>query len=388
MESKHFNLLKICFIFGLIISTFFALNKLFAAEQVKKEADEIVFGQTLNLDGSFKLYGNIIERGILACFNQVNEEGGINGKKLKLVSMDDRGIPEKSENNINTMMNKYNIDMFLGNMGTRSIQKVLPLSEQGKIAMLFPWGGDKQLRSPELSYIVNGPGLIEPQIDALIQYIVKNLRLIKIALFHSDGEFDLANKQTAKNILSNYNIKPTANIPYNRLTLRIMKIDTYKESPADKIFDTDPKVIICLATSTPTAKLISRFFEEGYYGALFFGIDSTLFVGDILKTKGAKFYYASAVPDPKNTTLPIVKEYQEALNKFFPQESFNILSLTYYISAKIVTEALKKIPGQITKEKLLAEIEKMKDFDLKGFTVKFNPQNRHAFGENISIIKG
>ena len=437
MKSKHFNLLRICFLSGLIISTLFVLDKAFAVEQKAKkeivdlkeqetktaeeiqiektekkiveeikeetketeqekvqpapttqESNEIVFGQSLNLDGSFKLYGNIIKNGILACFNQINEDGGINGKVLKLVSMDDKGDPKTAESNIKEMFDQYDIDMFLGNMGTRSLLRVLPLIELGKIAMLFPWGGDEQLRAPGLSYIINGPSLIEPQIDALTEYIVKNLRLKKIALFHSDGGFSIANAQTAKKTLGKYNITPTIEISYNRFTMNIMNVDKFKDSPADAVFDADPKVVMCLATSMPSAKLIGRFFEYGFYGTLFFGIDSTLFVGDILKAKGAKFYYTSAVPDPKDPKLLIVKEYQEALKKFFPKETFNVLSLSYYISAKIIVQALKKISGKITKEKLLAEIEKMKNFDLEGFTVKFNPQNRHAFGEDISIIKG
>ena len=84
----------------------------------------------------------------------------------------------------------------------------------------------------------------------------------------------------------------------------------------------------------------------------------------------------------------IVKQYQEDLKKYFPKQSFNILSLAYYISAKIIVHALKSIKGKITKEKIISEIEKMKKFDLDGFTVDFDPSNRHAFGQNISIIKG
>ncbi len=341
---------------------------------------EIVFGQSIYKSGAFKLYGKIIQHAILAYFNKINEKGGIKGKKLKLVGMDDKGMPALAEKNINQML-KQNIDMFLGNMGTRSVLKVLPLIKSGKIAMFFPWGGDKKLRNPELTNIINGPGLIKPQIEALVSYIINTLKLTKIAIFHADSSFSIANAQETINILKKYGITSIKTASFNRFTMDI-------NTPADKLIKADPKVVITLCTNKPAIKLISRFFEKGHYGTSFLGIDSTLFVGKILQAKGAKFHYASAVPDPHNTKIPLVQEYQKDLKKFFPKESFNILSLTYYISAKIIVKALEQIKGTITKEKIIEQIEKMQNFDLDGFVINFDPAIRHAYGQNISIIKG
>ena len=342
---------------------------------------EIVFGQSIYKTGSFQLYGEIIEKAILACFNRINKEGGIKGKTLRLISMDDKGQPALAEQNIKQMLEKYKIDMFLGNMGTRSILKVLPMIQTGKIAMFFPWGGDEKLRDPQLTHIVNGPGLIKPQIDAIVDYINDNLKFKKIAIFHADDDFSINNANNTIKSLERNMVTPIKTVSYNRFTLDIHSI-------ADKLLEKDPKVVICLSTSHPTSKLISRFFEKGSFGTYFFGIDSTLFVGDILREKGVNFYYSAAVPDPKNINIPIVKQYQEDLKASFPKENLNILSLAYYIAAKILVQAIKKISGQVTKERIIQQIENMQNFDLEGFNITFDPKNRHAFGKKISIIKG
>lgn len=369
----------------LLLSTAFLLiNKNLLSKNSNLEINnekEIIFGQSIYETGSLETYGKIIKNAIQACFNTINEKGGINGKQLRLVSMDDKGDPVKAEKNIENMLNKYKIDMFLGNMGTRNILKVLPLIRNQKIAMLFPWGGDETLRSPDLKNIINGPGLITPQIEKLVEYIVESTQFRKIAIFYSDSSFYKSIEEQTIEVLKKYQITPIQTASFNRFTMDI-------NSPANKIMNKDPKVVISLCTSLPAAKLISSFFEKGHYGTSFFGIDSTFFTGTILKAKGAKFYYTSPVPDPLDTKIPIVKEYQENLKNFFPQESFNILSLTYYICAKIIVEAMKKIPDQINKESVIEQIAKMKNFDLGGFIINFNPTNRHAFGENISIIKG
>ncbi len=342
---------------------------------------EIVFGQSRYKSKAFKLYGDIIESGIIACFNAINEQGGIKNKKLKLISMDDMGEPLQAEKNIDFMRTKYKIDMFLGNMGTRSIVKVLPLIENGEIAMFFPWAGGSKLTNPNLTDIINGPGLIKPQIELLIDHTINNLGFRRIAIFHADDGFSTGITNDAINLLKQYGISPLAVENYNRFTMNIKR-------SAKKLLKADPKVIICISTTPPTVKLISNFFEHGDFGTTFLGIDSAFLVGDILREKGAKFFYSSAVPDPKDASIPIVKEYQENLTKFFPEEVFNILSLTYYISAKIITLAIKNLTGPITKEKIIAQIEQMQDYDLGGFKVDFNPQNRHAFGEKVSLIKG
>jgi ABC-type branched-subunit amino acid transport system substrate-binding protein len=150
---------------------------------------EIVFGQSAFLsEGALQLYGELIRNAINARFNRINENGGITGtasrgdKILKLVSLDDAGEPEKTLRNIN-FFKKHNIDMFLGNTGTRSTLKILPMIQKKEIALFFPWGGDDRLRKPDLTNLVNGLGLIRPQLKTMVNHTIDTLGLKKIAIF-------------------------------------------------------------------------------------------------------------------------------------------------------------------------------------------------------------
>jgi len=156
----------------------------------------------------------------------------------------------------------------------------------------------------------------------------------------------------------------------------------------DRIIFSDPKVVICLGSSMPISKMISRFFERGYYGAEFIGIDSTMFVSDLLRAKGANYAYTSTVPAPATSIAPIAQAYRRDMLAYFPQDPINILSLSYYIHANIVTKAIAKSPENATKEDILKNIENMKNFDLGGFVVNFNLQTRYAYPHLVTIIKG
>jgi ABC-type branched-subunit amino acid transport system substrate-binding protein len=359
--------------FIILISTSFA--QLEAAE-------EIVFGQSAFLSsGALQLYGELIRNSINARFNRINDTGGINGKKVRLVSMDDGGEPSKTAQNVETMR-QQNIDMFFGNMGTRSIFRLLPLVENKKIALLFPWGGADELRQPKFSHLINGLGFVKPQIEAIVNHILENLRIrTKIAVFHDDSSFGIANKKLLNEALGQFATSPAAIASYNRFTMDVA-------SPTKDLIKSDPKVVVCLSTSMPAVKLIDKFLEGGHYGTKFIGIDSTMFVGKILKRRGIPFSYTSPMPDPEKSNLPIVKQFRQDMKKYAPKDPINILSLAYYIHAAIIEEALKKIVGQITKEKLIAEIESMKNYNIGGFTVDFDKQSRHAYPHNISILTG
>ena len=160
------------------------------------------------------------------------------------------------------------------------------------------------------------------------------------------------------------------------------------KTPAKKLLKPDPKVVICMATSTPTTKLINTFFEHGHFGTTFIGIDSTMLVGEKLKRKGVDFLYASQMPNPKTSKLKIVQEYRNDTKKYFPNDPLNILSLSYYIYAAIIEKAIQKTTGQVTKEKIIQQIEQMKQYNLDGFIVNFDPNTRLACNRKIEILKG
>lgn len=341
---------------------------------------EIVFGQTGMLTGHFKQYTHLIQSGIRAHFEQLNKQGGIKGKLLRLISLDDEGRPDKAEKNIQDLLN-VGIDMFLGNMGTRSILQTLPLVKSQKIALFFPWGGDAQLRDPSLTNIINGPGYLEPQIKKLAEFVTVNLGISKIAIFHADDSFSTEAEQAMVKELNTRNVQPVSVAEYNRQTLDIV-------TPAKKLMLYDPKAVICIGTSIPTVKLVNQFFEQGHFGTTFLGIDSTFNASQALRERGAQFYFSSFVPDPLTDNVQLAQEFRNALALIDPEQTPTILSFAYYISAKILTKAIQRIDSLVTKESILKEIEAMNNIDLGGFVVSFDSSNRHIFGSSISIVKG
>lgn len=339
---------------------------------------EIIFGISGSFSGHFGYYGNAIKHGIEAYFNQVNAQGGIHGKKLKLIALDDNGNADRTQKNIATLM-QQGITMFIGIMGTRGLLAMMPLIKDKKIAVFFPWGGHPSFRDPALTNIINGPGLLEPQLDALNKYVTNTLKLNKFALFYADDDFSTDGATYLKKTLEKNNLTVVAAQAYDRFTM-----DIY--NPTLNLIKENPRVVISIATSLPTAKMIDQFFVSGAFGTHFLGTESTFLVADLLRDKGVTFKFSSPVPNPKIDTLVLTQEYKNAMNSYFPSDDVTTLSFTYYICAAMIGEALRKISGAITTQEIIKQLESMKNIDLKGFPINFDATNRYAFGKQVWII--
>lgn len=369
MKIKNLLIALCCFV------PLYGQNKTAKLAELKKE---IVLGMSGSFSGHFTYYGNAIKHAIQARFERINKAGGIQGNMLKLVALDDAGNAEQTKANIDTLMGQ-GITMFVGVMGTRGVLSILPLVKDKKIALFFPWAGDPQLQDKSLTNIINGPGMLHSQLATLAKHIGDTLKLKKVAIFHADDEFSAASAQSLIAQLAKYNIKPLGVEEYNRFTMDIAH-------PTARLIEKDPRVVVSIGTNVPTQKMINQFFEQGLFGTYFMGIDSTFLVKDILHYKGVRFNFTSLVPDPVTSTIELAKEYRDDMALYFPDEGLSILSFEYYAAASIITFAMQKITSDITKEKILQELEAMKKTTVLGFPIDFDPANRHIFGQQVWIV--
>jgi branched-chain amino acid transport system substrate-binding protein len=341
------------------------------------DASPLRFGFSGSLSGHFGSYGLMITRGIQAAFSC--HPYTLEGKKehAALICMDDKGDAAITKSNLLTMK-KDGIDSFIGIMGTRGVEQMLPLMQKQEVAIYFPWGSNQALQNPKLSTIVNALGLVEPQINQLINFIIDEKKLENIALFHADDSFSTNLMKHCKEHLTSKGKEPILIAHYNRYTL-----DFGKSLAA--LCNVDPRAIICISTSMPAVKIINLLFRKGFYGCTFFGIDSTFLVPEILATKGVPFSYSACVPSPTTSTIAIAQQYRKDLAMCYPDESPTILSFAYYIGARLLIDAINRAQDP-NKLSVIKALESLREHDFHGFMVNFNPKNRYLFGHQTWLL--
>ena len=85
--------------------------------------DRIVFGQSAAFDGPAAALGLGMREGILAAFNEANATGGVNGRRLELVSYDDGYEPERAIANTNRLINENEVFALVGEVGTPDVER-------------------------------------------------------------------------------------------------------------------------------------------------------------------------------------------------------------------------------------------------------------------------
>lgn len=341
-------------------------------------AAPIRVGFSGSLSGHFGTYGAMITKGLQAAFNNHPCSVGAEKTLVQLVCMDDRGQATRTEQNIKRMQ-QDGIDLFVGIMGTSGVLKVLPLIQNRAIAVLFPWGTNERLQDAKLTNIINASGLLAPQIDLLVKKIVQERLLTRIAVFHADDAFSTQAASYCAQALTQAGNKPLALASYNRHTLDL-------QPAISMLCNVDPRVVICISASMPTARLVNRLFARGHYGVAFYGIDSTFLVPHIMRAAGVPFSYTAVTPSPQDQALPLACQYREDLAKSFPEELPSSLSFAYYICGRLLVEAINQA-ASTEKQSIIRQFESMKPFTLEGFTVSFNPSNRYLFGTHTWLLE-
>jgi ABC-type branched-subunit amino acid transport system substrate-binding protein len=133
-----------------------------------------------------------------------------------------------------------------------------------------------------------------------------------------------------------------------------------------------------ISVNRSTAAFIKRYREAGG-GAQLLNI-SVVDAAEIVKLAGLHNAHGLGIsqvaPYPYLPKLPVVREYQNLLKKYAPEESVNYTSFELFLGAKVLVEGLRRAGSNPTRAQVLKALEGMNNFDLGGTSVRYAPDNR------------
>ena len=117
--------------------------------------DRIVLGQSAAFAGSAAALGLGMRDGILAAFKEANATGGVNGRKLELISYDDGYEPEKAIANTKRLIDENGVFALVGEVGTPTSNAAQPIATNAGVPFIGPFTGAAFLRNPSLRNVIN-----------------------------------------------------------------------------------------------------------------------------------------------------------------------------------------------------------------------------------------
>lgn len=338
-------------------------------EQSLDFQDEILLGSSLDLSKSIKNVGIPMKTGVSLKIRSINEFGGIDGKSIRVVFLDDKYIPAVSKENIERLINEYGTNLLLFPMGTPTLESSLDLIKEKKIFVFFPGSAASIFRDPSLTSIIHYKVSYTDEGRILTNYILKNTTAKNFLFFFQNDHFGKSVLQGGQEALKKNGIEKWSEVSYEQNA-------SYFKDIVEEIKKINPEAIGFFSTSAAAVRIIQELGVEFLSNKRLFAVsvvaDDTIL--KLLKHRGLSIIFAQSVPDPVNSNLEIVKEYRTELNKYGLTP--NIFSLEGYIVASILVDQIKKIKGKITGPKIIEEFEKLKNYNFKGLNLNFDPKAR------------
>jgi branched-chain amino acid transport system substrate-binding protein len=327
---------------------------------------EIVLGMSTALTGGVANLGKGMQRGILAGLERANRNGGVNGRKLRLIALDDGYEPPRTALNIPQLIEKDNVLAIVGDVGTPTAIVAVPLATDRKTLYFAPFSGGPSLRNvPPDRYVINFRASYAEEAAAMVGALIDigGLKPEEIAFFTQRDSFGNAGFSVGLTALLQHGLKDPRAIldtSYQRNTLAV------EGAVASLLMaERPPRAVVMVGASAPCAKFINLCRDSDLnpiFLALSF-VDSNSLAEAMGKTD-AQIIVTQVVPDPADEGIPMVGEYHADLKAIDPLAAAGFVDLEGYIAARILTVALEKIQGSITREAVVDGLEGLGKFDL------------------------
>ena len=170
-------------------------------EQIDSDAslgvfdDRVVFGQSAAFSGPAKDLGTGMHRGIQAAFEEVNQSGGVHGRRLELVSFDDAYEPEAAIDNTQRLIDSGDVFALIGAVGTPTSRSAVPVASAADIPYIAPFTGAAFLRDPQQNNVINLRASYNQETEEMVARLVSELGIERIAVMYQDDSFGQAGLQ-------------------------------------------------------------------------------------------------------------------------------------------------------------------------------------------------
>lgn len=352
---------------------------LFVASEASAEngvsADKIVFGQSAALGGPAAALGIGMKLGLMTAFKEANDAGGVNGRKLELISYDDGYEPDRAIKNTNKLIDDDKVFALIGEVGTPTSKAVQPISTEKKVPFIGPFTGAGFLRKAENSNVINVRATYDQETEAWIKHLTEDLGFKNIAILYQDDGFGRVGLSGVNKAMKKRGMKLSAEGTYPRNTTAVKKALL-------KIRKAKPEAVVMVGAYKPIAEFI-KLARKAKMDAVFVNIS---FVGSKALSKelgsdGNGVVITQVVPFPWNSSLPVVAAYQKALKAYDAKAEVGFVSLEGYIVGRLTIEALKKMGKDVTRQAFLDTIYDTGTWDLGGAKMEFGKGDNQGLSE-------
>jgi len=328
-------------------------------------ATEIKVGQTIAYSGPASAYGQL-GKAEDAYFKWLNAKGGINGRKITFITLDDGYSPPKAVENARKLVESEQVAVVFNVLGTPLNTAIRPYMNQKKVPQLFIAAGATTFNDPQhFPWTMGWQPNLQAEATFYAQHLLKSKPDAKVAVLYQNDDFgkDLLNGlTTALGDKAKTMIVDAQNFQATDPTIDSQMI-TLKNSGADTLF--------LFTYSKQAAQAIGKMDDLAWKPVTYLhlgaaSVGATFKPAGLDKSKGIlSAGFMKDVTDPKWADDPDVKTWLAWMKDNLPMADINdSLNVAGYAYAQTLEQVLRQAGDDLTRENIMKQAASLKDFRL------------------------
>ncbi|SDD93510.1 ABC-type branched-chain amino acid transport system, substrate-binding protein [Variovorax sp. CF079] len=322
---------------------------------------EILLGSSAVLSGPLGSQIKVVHNGAGLAFDAVNEQGGVGGRKIKLVSLDDELKPEKAVENYGKLLNDHRVFAFFGCVGSGTTAAAAKLLQQSGAPSVGGYGvGDTaRERVAGSAYFVRASNAREAQ--ALVEHLT-TVGVNKMAIAHLDNPGGAEAVKLIEAAMATHKLTPTAVVS--------VKGDGSTSAAAGKtLADSQPQAVLMYLAGTVAGEVIKATYGAGskpmFYGMSVVPGEVT---AKVVNLQAGGLAISQVMPYPWGEVETVTRDYRRLAER--AQVPVGYGSFEGYLNGLVMIEGLKRAGRDLTRARLHAALRAFK-MRLAGMDIDF-----------------
>lgn len=356
---------------GLIFVNFFCLA--YAEDGVTDT--RILIGQTVGLTGTIAGPVKEMNEGANAYLASVNSRGGVNGRKIELLTLDDKFDAKLAAANAELLIKKERVFALFQNRGTPLTEAITPILAANKIPLIAPSTGAMVFHAPVNPLLFNVRAKYQDEVRKGVEHFA-TIGSSSIGLLHVDDSFGTDGLAGFVSAMNERSMIPAIVASFPRT-----KPDY--EVTANAIVKANPNALIIVSSSAHTIAIIKAIRAKGSLVQIMTlsNNSSQSFVQE-LGPAGTGVIVSQITPAPNSVTTGLGKEFM-ALAKA-NNATVSYAAMEGFVAAKVLVEGLKRAGRNLTREGFVRALESIQKFDMGGLMVSYAPTD-HTGSEFVEM---
>ena len=352
----------------------------FAASSASAWCD-IVVGQSIALTGGLAEFGQAVVRGAKLHLDQVNAAGGINGQKVVVKTLDDNGKADKAAENVRALIERDKVLAIFGGIEGGPCTRTLKVAVELKTPFIACLAGSPEMREPfaEESFTVRAPHFAE--FEKIIE-IAASYGMTRFGFLHADSD-------TGRKHLANVNrLLAARKLPSAKSF--VMVSGAKPDAIAGDVLASDVQAVFNHGSYDFYSDVILQVRGTSPTKPSFFAVNSGIAqMARKLGERGKGLTFTSVVPFPNSGREEVAREFRKLYTASYGRQSASLAEMEGYISAKVLTEGLRRAGRRPTRESLVNAMTNLGTYDAGGYLVRYVPED-HVGSRyvNTAVIRG